>query len=156
MSRLKPRTCIMTAALLTLIWAAPGQAQETGKRVGEKLDDVGRDLRSGLNRAGQGIKEQFASVKSSVQNMTVEARVYSRLHWDKALNDATIELTTTQDGVVTMNGSVGSAKAKTRAAELASDTVGVTRVVDQLAVRPTATTTTTTTTIPDSSSVVRP
>ncbi len=133
--------CVAKALLAGLIafmtvGANPGQAQETGKRIGEKLDDVGRDIRGGLNRAGQETKEQFASAKTSVQNMGVESRVYGRLHWDKALNDATIELTVTDAGVVTLNGSVGTAKAKVRAAELAQETVGVTEVVDRLAVRP--------------------
>lgn len=68
--------------------------------------------------------------------MGVESRVYGRLHWDKALNEATIELTATEAGVVTLNGSVDSPKAKARAVELAKDTVGVTEVVDRLAVQP--------------------
>ena len=126
--------------VLMTVGANPGQAQETGKRIGEKLDDVGRDIRGGLNRAGQETKEQVASAKTSVRNMGVESRVYGRLHWDKALNDATIELAVTEAGVVTLNGSVATAQAKVHAAELARETVGVTEVVDRLAVRPTAST----------------
>ena len=136
--RIFSRTIAATFTLLALAWVASGHTQETGKRVGEKLDQVGRDVRGGLNRAGQEAKERFASAKTSVQNMGIESRVYGRLHWDKALNDATIELTTSQEGVVTLNGSVATAKAKARAAELARETVGVTEVVDQLAVRPNA------------------
>jgi len=135
------RAFVPTLTLLTCLGANSGQAQETGKRVGEKLDAAGRDLRSGLNRAGRDAKEQFASAKTSIQNMGVESRVYSRLHWDKALNDATIELSVSQAGVITLNGSVASPKAKVRAVELAQDTVGVTEVVDRLAVRPAASTT---------------
>lgn len=135
------RTIVPTVALGTLICALSSQAQQTGKRVGEKLDDVGREIRSGLNRAGQEVKEQFASAKTAVENMGVESRVYSRIHWDKALTDATIELSVTQEGVITMDGTVATAQAKTRAAELAQGTVGVTKVVDRLAVRPAATTT---------------
>ena len=70
--------------------------------------------------------------------MGVESRVYSRLHWDKALNDATIELVMSQNGVITLNGSVASARAKAKAVELAEETMGVTEVIDQLAVRPSA------------------
>lgn len=127
-------------ALLLTSGAPDARAQEAGKRIGEKLDQVGRDVRGGLDRAGQEVKEKFASAKTSVQNMGVESRVYGRLHWDKALNDATIELTTTEAGVVTLDGSVATAKAKARAVDLATETVGVTQVVDRLAVRPAATT----------------
>jgi len=145
-------TMVAAFALLTLAWVTSGQTQETGKRVGEKFDQVGRDVRGGLNRAGQDAKERFASAKTSVQNMGVESRVYGRLHWDKALNDATIELAMSQEGVVTLNGSVATAKAKARAVELARETVGVTEVVDQLAVRPNADKATN----PSRSSSVRP
>jgi len=69
--------------------------------------------------------------------MGIESRVYGRIHWDKALNDATIELTATEDGVITLNGTVADSKAKAKAVELTKDTVGVIKVVDQLAVRPT-------------------
>jgi hyperosmotically inducible protein len=81
----------------------------------------------------------------------VESRVYGRIHWDKALTDAMIELETQQDGVVTMRGVVPSASAKAKAVTLAQETFGVTQVVDQLTIgqvsNPPATTTTTTTTI---------
>ena len=136
------RTIVPTVALLSLIATAPAQAQGTGTKIGAKLDEVGRDIKGGLKSAGGEIKEQFASVKTSVENMGVESRVYSRIHWDKALADATIELTTIQDGVITLDGSVATAQAKSHAANLAQETLGVTKVIDRLAVRPAATTTT--------------
>ena len=136
------RTIVPAIALLTLIATASAQAQGTGKKIGAKLDEVGRDIKGGLKTAGSEIKEQFASVKTTVENMGVESRVYSRIHWDKALADATIELTASQDGVITLDGSVATAQAKSQAAKLAQETLGVTKVVDRLAVRPAATTTT--------------
>jgi hypothetical protein len=136
MNRTQARWVALTAAVLAISWASPGQAQETGKKVGEKLDEVGREIKAGLNQAGNAAKDQFARAKSSVHSMGVESRVYGRIHWDKALNDAMIDLTATGDGVVTLDGTVADARAKRRAVELTQDTVGVTRVVDRLAVRP--------------------
>jgi len=52
-----------------------------------------------------------------------------------------IELSASADGVITLNGTVADARAKLRAVDLARETVGVTRVVDALAVRPPAATT---------------
>ena len=138
------RTLIPALALtlMPLVAAPTARAQGTGEAIGEKLDAAGRNLKSGLKSAGKEIKEQFASVKTSVENMGVESRVYSRIHWDKALSDATIELSTSQDGVITLDGTVATSRAKSHAAQLAQDTVGVTKVIDRLAVRPAATTTT--------------
>ncbi len=46
--------------------------------------------------------------------MGVQARVYSRLHWDKDLNDSTIELEF-KDGVAILHGTVKSLVAKAKA-----------------------------------------
>ncbi|WP_435011289.1 BON domain-containing protein [Tundrisphaera lichenicola] len=136
MNRKQARWMPLAVAALAISWAGPARAQDTGQSVGQKLDEVGQDIKEGFKDLGQAAKRQFAKAKESVENMGVQARVYGRIHWDKALNDATIELTSTDDGVISMNGTVADAKAKQRAVELARETVGVTRVVDRLAVRP--------------------
>jgi hyperosmotically inducible periplasmic protein len=130
-------------AIVGLTWGYAGLAQDppTGQKVGEKIDEVVQDIKGGLRKAGNAVKEEFSKAKTAVNNMGVESRVYGRIHWDKALNDASIELASTDDGVITLKGSVADAKAKTKAVELAKETVGVTKVVDQLAVRPASTTT---------------
>jgi len=133
-----------TVAIVGLAWGYAGWAQDpgTGKKVGEKIDEVVQDIKGGLRKAGNAAKEEFSKAKTAVNNMGVESRVYGRLHWDKALNDASIELSSTDDGVITLKGSVADAKAKSKAVELAKETVGVTKVVDELAVRPTSPATT--------------
>jgi len=136
MNRTQARWVVLAVAALAISWAGPVQAQETGKKVGEKLDEVGREIKAGLNRAGSAARDQFAKAKTSVHAMGLESRIYGRIHWDKALNDAMVELTATGDGVVTLDGTVADARAKRRAVELTQETVGVTRVVDRLAVRP--------------------
>ncbi len=141
MNRVLARWTVLAVAALAIGWAGSGRAQETGKRVGEKLDEAGRSIKGGLNRAGTATKEAFARTRTSVHNMGVESRVYGRIHWDRTLNDALIELTASADGVITLNGTVADARAKLRAVDLARETVGVTQVVDALAIRPAATTT---------------
>jgi osmotically-inducible protein OsmY len=59
--------------------------------------------------------------------------VYGRLHWDKALSDASIELSVSS-GVVTLRGAVPDTAAKAKAVTLAAETVGVTQVIDELMV----------------------
>jgi hyperosmotically inducible periplasmic protein len=135
------RWIIPAVAALGLTWGYSGMAQEpgTGKKVGEKVDEIVQDIKGGLRKAGNAAKEEFSKAKTAVNNMGVESRVYGRIHWDKALTDATIDLSATDDGVITLNGTVADDKAKAKAVDLARDTVGVTKVVDQLAVRPAAT-----------------
>ena len=144
MKRINARWIVPVVAGITIAWACAGRAQEpgAGKRAGEKLDEAGRQIKGGLNRAGAATREQFAKAKTSVHDMGVESRVYGRIHWDKALVDALIDLSASDDGVITLNGTVADARAKRRAVELSAETVGVVKVVDQLAIRPAATTTT--------------
>jgi osmotically-inducible protein OsmY len=69
--------------------------------------------------------------------MGIEGRVYARLHWDKNLAGSKIELAAPKPGVIALNGTVGDAKAKAKAVELTTDTVGVTEVMDNLTIVPT-------------------
>jgi hyperosmotically inducible protein len=133
---------IPTAAALGLAWSYSGRAQEpsTGQKVGEKFDQAVQGVKSGLKKAGDSAKEEFGKAKTAVNNMSVESRVYGRIHWDKMLNDASIDLSVSEDGVITLDGTVAAAKAKVHAVELARETVGVTKVIDRLAVRPATTT----------------
>jgi hypothetical protein len=64
--------------------------------------------------------------------MGVQPRVYARLHWDKALSTARIEVHMLRDGVVLLRGTVPDAATKAHAVELARDTLDVTGVVDEL------------------------
>ncbi len=138
------RWIIPAVAAFGLAWGYSGRAQDpsTGQRVGEKIDDAVQDIKSDFKRAGNAAKEGFGKVKASVNNMSVESRVYGRIHWDKALNDASIDLSVSDDGVITLDGTVADLKAKAMAVKLTQETVGVTKVIDRLAVRPLTTTTT--------------
>lgn len=129
----------LTAALLTA--AAGGRssgAQEPGKTTTEKIKErvsgAVDSVKKGVVNAEEAIKEQFSRAKSAVVNMGIEARVYSRLHWDKSLAAAKIDLTAPKEGVITLTGTVTDAKAKAKAVELTRDTVGVVQVNDELIV----------------------
>ncbi|MGV3483497.1 MAG: BON domain-containing protein [Planctomycetaceae bacterium] len=98
-----------------------------GERIGQQLDE-------GINRLSSELREGWASLRQSVDRMGVQARVYSRLRWDKQIATMDIDIDSGDAGVVTLRGRVRSAAAKAKAVELARDTVGVERVVDELAV----------------------
>jgi osmotically-inducible protein OsmY len=111
------------------------QDQGAAQRVGEKLDQAGQSIRKGLEEARDTLRDQFSRARGSVHSMGVASRVYGRLHWDKALTTSTLELEVS-NGVVTLRGEVPNARAKARAVELAKETVGITQVIDQLAIQP--------------------
>lgn len=109
------------------------QQEGVGEKAGEKLDEVGRKLKRGIEKAEDAVREGFHKTRESVQSMGVQARVYGRLHWDKALHTSSLHVKV-EDGVATLSGSVPTAEAKTKAVTLAAETVGITKVIDELTI----------------------
>lgn len=110
-----------------------------GERVGETVD-------RGLTNIGNRLRKTWADFRKSVDELSVQGRVYGRLHWDKAIGSAPIEITVQDENVVTLSGTVPNEAAHRTAVTLANDTVGVRQVVDRLNVAAPTTTTTTVTT----------
>jgi hyperosmotically inducible periplasmic protein len=120
-----------TVALCVIVTADVRGAEGTGEQVGKKVDQTIGELR-------EGAKKVIEDVRASVERMGVEGRVYARLHWDKALQGASITVDVGKDGSTTLRGTVLDEKAKAKAEQLAGDTVGVQRVVNELKIQPTA------------------
>ncbi len=121
--------------------AAPPPKTTTEKikdSAGNAVDSVKR----GVNTAGEAIKNKYNQAKDHVSAMGIEARVYSRLHWDKALTGSKIDLSAPHAGSIVLTGTVPNAKAQARAILLTNETIGVTEVVDHLSVQSATTTTT--------------
>jgi hyperosmotically inducible protein len=102
------------------------------EKAAEKLDDVGRGLRRGASEITDAIRKRFEAVRTDVNRMETHSRVYSRLHWDKALNSSRFEVLMLRDGTVLLRGQVPDTAAKTQAVALARETFGVSAVVDEL------------------------
>jgi hypothetical protein len=110
--------------------AAPDPAApntNVGERIGESVD-------RGLNQLGEKLRRGWADIRKSVDELTVQGRVYGRLRWDKALANAPIEITVQNENVVTLSGTVADEAARMSAVKLAEDTVGVRKVVDNITV----------------------
>ena len=118
-----------------------GAPKEAEPKSGGTFDNAVKSIRRGAQEAEDALKEQYAKARTAVHNMGVSARVYGRLHWDKALNDSKVDIEVTENGHTTLTGVVADAKAKAKAVELTRDTVGVTQVVDRLTITPPPTTT---------------
>jgi hyperosmotically inducible periplasmic protein len=135
MRTLRWKAIALVCGATLAIWTCVGHAQQEGtaQKAKDSIDNAVRDLKKGVQDVSESVRERFARARTSVHNMGVEARVYGRLHWDKALNTASIEIEVRDGGVTTLRGVVPDAAARAKAVALAGDTVGVTQVLDQLA-----------------------
>ena len=102
-------------------------------------DSIGDKIDRGVKKVEAKLRETWADIQRATRRMTVEARVYARLYWDKSLADALLKIEVKDEGVIVLKGSVPTAEAKHRALELAQSTVGVNQAIDELAVAPSKT-----------------
>ncbi|MBW3596152.1 MAG: BON domain-containing protein [Planctomycetes bacterium] len=124
----KSLVSLVLVALLGGVGLSAAPAQEgLGEKIGERLDRGLRELRSEL-------KQEWAEIRRSVERLSVQGRVYSRLRWDKDMRNTSIEIEAPEENVILLQGRVPTAEIKEKALDLARDTVGVESVVDQLTV----------------------
>jgi len=112
----------------------PPAKQGVGEKVGGAVEGVVESIKRGARDTSEAVREKYAQARTSVHNMGIQSRVYSRLHWDKMLNGVEFGLDVKDDGVATLTGTVADARAKAKALELTQDTMGVTQVVDHLTI----------------------
>ena len=132
----------LTTCLVAFFFCPAGavQGQEgTGQQIGKQVDQAVERLREGAKDVASKVREEFEAARASVDRLSVAGRVYARLHWDKALHNASISVEVRKDGSTTLRGTVPSEKAKVKAGQITDDTVGVERVVNELKVQTPAT-----------------
>jgi hypothetical protein len=109
------------------------QPKGTTDSIGNTVDGVVQGIKRGAIATSETLQEQYQRARNSVHDMSVQARVYSRLHWDKDLANEKIDVEL-KGGIAILHGSVKTIRAKAKAIELAQDTVGVERVDEHLKV----------------------
>jgi hypothetical protein len=97
-------------------------------RIGRKTASRAEALRT--NGDGRGVPG-LQMLRSSMDELTLDARVSARLRWDKELAAAPIQVKAT-GGVVELSGVVRDLNQRRRAVDIAQATVGVEKVVDGL------------------------
>lgn len=112
----------------------PPRAKTTAETIREKVGGAVESVRKGAAGAGEAVRQRYASARESVSRMGVEARVYARLHWDRDLFAAAIDLTSPKNGTIVLEGNVAGEKLRSKAVTLARETLGVEEVVDHLTV----------------------
>ena len=129
---------LMTGLLLAG-WAAGGT-----ERYGEASGFVGnvrgayRTLLKGFRYTAASVHDSSSQGASSVRNLGLGQQIETRLCQDKRLDATGIIVEVEEDGTAVLRGLVPSSAHKDTAVTLVRDTRGVERVVDHLAVPPTA------------------
>ncbi len=122
-------TRVLSTALLAVVVIAQASRANQGpiQRAGQAIDNAGKNIR-------RGVETGVARGQITAQERELLGRVTQRIKWDKQLVSSTLQLVVQADGTVSLRGSVMDEAAKARAVDLVENTVGVTAVVDELAV----------------------
>ncbi len=117
------------AVLLTLsVTVAAAFAQDGPiRRAGQALDRAGKSIR-------YRVETEVARGQEVVQDREVLHRVARRIEWDKQFLGSTMKIEVLPGGRVVLQGSVPAEAVKLRVVDVVSNTIGVSSVVDELAV----------------------
>jgi hypothetical protein len=119
------------AALALLICGCGGQDVDRLGRIASMTAGKFNDMVGGPHGK---LANGWDAVFGAVSEATPDARVAARLRWDKALDQADIQVQSTGPGVVRLQGNVIDAAQQQRAGELAEATLGVEQVVNELVI----------------------
>jgi hyperosmotically inducible protein len=127
---------ILLSVLATCLACTTAAAQAPAKPPTQPgpAEKLGGTIDRGLRQIGSELSEAWTEVRKSVEKMGIQGRVYGRLHWDKALDGASLDISVRDSQIVVLSGTVASATAKLRAEQLAQETIGVNSVVNDLTV----------------------
>jgi hyperosmotically inducible periplasmic protein len=106
-------------------------AEKTKEGVEKGAAESGKAVSKAAKKTGEAI----GTAGDKVSDATVHTRVKTAFSKDPVLKNTSINVDS-KDGVITLRGTVPSDAAKTKAEEVAARTEGVSRVVNELVVKP--------------------
>jgi osmotically-inducible protein OsmY len=118
------------AILLTFsITVAAAFAQDGPiRRAGQALDRAGKNIR-------YRVETEVARGQEAIQDREVLHRVARRIEWDRQFLGSTMRIEVQPGGRVVLQGSVPTDAVKLRAVDVVQNTIGVSAVVNELAVK---------------------
>ncbi len=119
----------LAATLLTLAFMGSAALAQDGpiRRAGQAQDNAGKNIR-------YRVESEIARGQATVQERQLLARVTQRIESDKRFVGSALQFQVHPGGAVIVRGSVLNVAAKRSAVELVENTIGVTSVVDEVAV----------------------
>ncbi len=121
------RSVAVSLMTLTVLTSSAFGQDGILSRAGQALDNAGRNIRNA-------VETEVARGQIDAEDRDVLNRVMRRVEWDKYLVGSTIQFEVRPGRTVVLRGSVTSPTHKQRVVSLVSSTIGVTTVVDELAV----------------------
>lgn len=106
----------------------------TEPSVSERMDDAANDTRSATSDMGDSIENRADQAGQAIDDATITAAVKSKYLLDDTLKGLQISVDTEQ-GVVSLTGTVQNDAAKELATQIAQGTEGVVRVDNQLTIQ---------------------
>jgi osmotically-inducible protein OsmY len=103
------------------------------ERAREKGIELARKAAETTRKAAENTKVAAEHTEEALGEATITAKIKSKMALDDSVKARTINVTTTAT-IVTLTGTVSSEQERQRAIRLASETEGVTQVVDHLQV----------------------
>lgn len=128
----RPGTWLRRGLILLLTLGVCGCGQDVerlgriGHRAADRLAELTGDTRIRL-------RDGWQAMRGLENAVPLENRVKLRLRWDNALTAATIQVDALGKDVVRLRGTMANVRQRQRAVELAGTTVGVKKVVDEMA-----------------------
>jgi len=101
----------------------------------KKPENPGRQTKNDALQLGQGAIHKASAVGQVVADSAITTRIEAQLATDASLSGSPIHATTNQ-GVVTLSGTVSSESVRVKAGRIASSTEGVKGVINDIKVAP--------------------
>jgi osmotically-inducible protein OsmY len=110
-----------------------GQVREDARQLGEEAKEGARDLKAEARSFGAEAREKLSEAGRELKDAKVTASVKTALSLNRSLRPYSIDVSS-ESGVVTLTGRVGSPEERARAEQVAAAVPDVTRVVNQIQV----------------------
>lgn len=112
-----------------------GPAETAGKNIDQTFDKAGDKISDAVDKAGDTMSEQSNKAGVAITDTTITTKVKAAIFAEPDLSTLQISVDTVK-GVVTLSGSVDSTAQSDLAKSLAKEVSGVSKVNNQLAIKP--------------------
>jgi hyperosmotically inducible periplasmic protein len=113
----------------------PGPAETAGKKIDQTADDVGKRVNESADKVAEKMGEQSDKTGVAIDDTEITAKIKAAILAESGLKTLQISVTT-QKGVVSLSGSADSQANSDMAKALAAAVAGVTKVNNELVVKP--------------------
>lgn len=113
----------------------PGPAESAGKKLDQKVDEVNQKIDDAADKIEKKMDEQGTKAGVAIDDTEITAKAKAAIFAEPGLKTLQISVDT-EKGVVTLSGSVDSKIHSEKAESLAGAVSGVSRVKNQLVVKP--------------------